>query len=201
MASTANSSATSYMLLDSSSTTNLSFPSNPQNPNILNSSSFSPSFELGLTNPNGPSKGLVVDLASNNFYGPIPSSSGSNWMKTNAHSYYQTNYQANLLSPFDGRSWRPVAAEDNHHKPSPPPFNAESVSAIASDPKFRVAVAAAISSLINKENNNNHTTAHHRPTMIEHSSFGPDKDGESGGGDNGCGNKKWVVESLSTNGN
>ncbi|CAK9318085.1 unnamed protein product [Citrullus colocynthis] len=193
MASTA-SAAASFMLLDSTNTTNnlSSLPNpqnpnflNPQNPNILNSSSYSPTNFLQTQNPNQPS--------TNTFYTPlIPTSSTSNfpqpsnWINTNPTSFYHTNF------PLHGRSLR--QADDNK-----PPFTPESVSAIASDPKFRVAVAAAISSLINKENNN--TTTSNSP--IEDSSFCPSKDGKgSGGGSDSDGrNKKWVVESLSSNGN
>jgi hypothetical protein len=47
---------------------------------------------------------------------------------------------------------------------------AENVTAIASDPKFRVAVAAAITSLINKENSSSHPI---EPSLIS-------RDGERG---------------------
>ncbi|XP_022942007.1 probable WRKY transcription factor 9 [Cucurbita moschata] len=173
MASTA-SAAASFTLLDS---TNLPLP-NPQNPNnILNSSSYS-------ANPNHPSAGLLLNLTANNFYAPVATASTSA-----AHnSCYQSNFQANLFSrPLDGRTWK-SAAEENKQ-----PLVGESVSAIASDPKFRVAVAEAISSLINKDGN---LTV---PNSVKRSSFGTEKDGD--GGDSGGGNNNWVVQSLSTNGN
>ena len=56
---------------------------------------------------------------------------------------------------------------------------AENVSAIASDPKFRVAVAAAISSFINKESHANRST-----------------EGEGGSSSS----SSWVLESLSSSG-
>ncbi|XP_022984384.1 probable WRKY transcription factor 9 [Cucurbita maxima] len=160
MASTA-SAAASFMLLDSANT----------NPNILNSSSYSP-------NPNEPS--------ANRFYSPLMATSSTSDLP---HSFFHRNFQPNhLMGSLHGRSWNPTDGNK-------PPLTAESVSAIASDPKFRVAVAAAISTLINKESNR--TTSMLDP--IERSSFDSGKDGD-GGDDGGGGNKNWVVESLSLNG-
>lgn len=80
----------------------------------------------------------------------------------------------------DQGGWRSGGEESNSL--------AENVSAIASDPKFRVAVAAAISSLISKET-----------LMGNHPAAGPSlgaKDGEGGS----SGGNNWVLESFSANG-
>ncbi|KAL0548945.1 hypothetical protein IC582_013422 [Cucumis melo] len=168
MASTASAASASFMLLDSSNNNNTNLSNSlHQNPNILNSSS--PSF-LQTQNPN------------NHLFTPLfPTSSTSHF----PHSFYHSNFQPNhLVSPLDRRTWKPV--DDN----KPPPLTPDAVSAIASDPKFRVAVAAAISSLINKENEHVTTTGETAT------------DGKGGGGsDSDSGSKKWVVESLSSKSN
>lgn len=92
-------------------------------------------------NPNyyDPTKGIVVDLTNN------PSSSNSSSMPQLGYSLIPKppNFPGNSqLFPSPKRSLQ----DQNQGN-----LLSENVSAITSDPKFRVAVAAAISSLINKE--------------------------------------------------
>lgn len=214
MASTA-SAAASFMLLDSSNhhlldgtASNYTQASLPNYYNgfdhRMNPSSHS---SFRTINPHDPSKGIVLDL-TNNFYDhnntpqniPMGSSSShssappgfSNWMMStsrSASSYQNPNsITSHLLANStisrssgvgveDQRSWR---GEENNMS------LAENVTAIASDPKFRVAVAAAITSLINKENH----TANHL--------FGPRDGGENGS----SASNNWALDhqSLSANG-
>ncbi|KAL3515592.1 hypothetical protein ACH5RR_022494 [Cinchona calisaya] len=180
-ASTASAAAAgSFTLLDSSnpfasdgilsSFNRLSAPSFPyhiSHPQIINPSSSS-NFLSNLINihhndPVDPSKGIVLDLTNNvnsdqlharQFHNIASTSSqqmGYFWMpKPVPSGNYIGNINASTSNIVDGNI----------------KSLAENVSAIASDPKFRVAVAAAISSLINKQSQ---TTSH------------PPTDGESGG--------------------
>ncbi|KAL8536071.1 hypothetical protein ACS0TY_011632 [Phlomoides rotata] len=170
MAST-TSSAASFVLLDSgnpfcdtgsilsSSLNQVNLPyQNPTTPNL-----FVPNY-LRALNPSyhDPTKGIVLDLTNN----------------MGSHS----NPMAQL-----GYSWLPkqYSFKGNIQESDKPFMLGENVSAIASDPKFRVAVATAISSLINKESQTSHCVAS--------TSLGP-----GDGGDNG--NKSpmdetWIVES------
>ncbi|XP_008218825.1 PREDICTED: probable WRKY transcription factor 9 [Prunus mume] len=176
-------------------------PDHRMNPSSHSSSNFR------TINPHDPSKGIVLDL-TNNFYDhnntpqniPMGSSSShssvppgfSNWMMStsrSASSYQNPNsITSHLLANStisrssgvgveDQRSWR---GEENNMS------LAENVTAIASDPKFRVAVAAAITSLINKEN---HTANH---------PFGPRDGGENGSSTS----NNWALDhqSFSANG-
>lgn len=198
MASTASPSA-SFMLVDSSSpsdgtscVTQATLPYHMMNP-----SAHHPSNIRSMINPNDPSKGnIVLDLTNNPFeqayHQVIPTAShssqphhqGFNWMNGKP-SYHHNNIGNSLTnnklfaSPSD-KGWK--GEEDKKSL-------AENVTAIASDPKFRVAVAAAISSLINKENHN--STTHPVGT-----SFGPRDIGES----SSSASNNWVLESLSGNG-
>ncbi|KAK3009501.1 hypothetical protein RJ639_013866 [Escallonia herrerae] len=193
MASTA-SAAASFMLLDSSSHiplgsgTNISsFP--------YHTSNISPYAPLPFRNPSSnldPSKGnnVVLDLTNNVSSNPqqlFPMASSSSnsssqvgfpWMQSNPSHHNDVHF----------RSPTQVAADGNNSK-----LLAENVTAIASDPKFRVAVAAAISSLINKESqtSHHHHHHHHHPTVP--------KDG--GNGSSSTAGKNWILESLSTGGN
>ncbi|KAK3000951.1 hypothetical protein RJ639_021316 [Escallonia herrerae] len=191
MASTASASA-SFMLLDSSSHiplgsgTNISsFP--------YHTSNISPYSPSPFRNPNSnldPSKGnnVVLDLTNNVSSNPqqlFPMASSSSnsssqlglpWMQNNPSHHNDVHF----------RSPTQVAADGNNSK-----LLAENVTAIASDPKFRVAVAAAISSLINKESQTSHHHHHHHPTAP--------KDGENGS--SSTAGKNWILESLSTGGN
>ncbi|KAL3635280.1 WRKY transcription factor [Castilleja foliolosa] len=153
---------TSFVALDSnyhpfstngilSSTLN-QFPSFPYNHNNINGPLFlnpsSPCMpNLRALNPNfhhDPSKGIVLDLTNN-----IGSSSNpmSNWMPK------QGNFNGNTLlnQLFSNPTINRQLAQDKSSL-----MMAENMSAIASDPKLRVAVAAAISSLINKESQTSH---------------------------------------------
>ncbi|XP_057803378.1 probable WRKY transcription factor 9 isoform X1 [Salvia miltiorrhiza] len=135
------------------------------NPLINPSSSFIPN--LRPLNPNyyDPTKGIVLDLTNNH-----PGSSNS--MPQLGYSLIPKppNFNGNtqlfphpnaLLQDQDGGNFDKTTSLS------------ENVSAITSDPKFRVAVAAAISSLINKESQT------------------VPKDGESGGNRD----KSWILES------
>lgn len=198
MASTA-SAAASFVLLDSSNSlsdgrssfTQASLPYPGYH--AINPPSSHPS-NFRSINPGDPSKGIVLDLTNNNSYDPpqFPISSPSYpsaqqsfaWMQSRpSYNNHNGNSVPSNLFPsrrgsVDEKGWK--SNEDNKSL-------AENVTAIASDPKFRVAVAAAISSLINKES---HTTHSVGPP------FGP-RDGESGSSSS---NMNWVHESLSGNG-
>jgi len=173
MASTA-SAAASFMLVDSSISplfnhnSNLNQPLNFPNyhhnlaPNYHHSSSSPYNFSnlrnniLNSSDPNSSQGNLVLDLtknmSNNNHQFPFASSSSnnhelghSNWMSK------LSNYEGNNL--FAG----PKLQGEHHYNNNnniPPMLAHENMSAITSDPKFRVAVAAAISSLINKDQSN-----------------------------------------------
>ncbi|KAL9368329.1 hypothetical protein Peur_039528 [Populus x canadensis] len=178
MASTA-SAAASFMLLNSSNPLSDGMITTGQ-ANSLPYHAWNPQYSSNFRsiNPNDPSKGIVLDLthdrdrsllqypmmssssqyssssASHNQY----PSSFSNWMQSRSSSYQ--NSAANVHgSNFAG-----------HRVQEEKLLIDENVTAIASDPKFRVAVAAAITSLINKENSSSHP--------IEPSSIS--RDGERG---------------------
>ena len=197
MASTTSAAAASFMLLDSSnplSEASLPYP----NSHFINPGSSS---MIRSINPNDPSKGIVLDLT--NSTGPssdypqqfsLPSSSqlGFSWManKSIYHSgnnNVNTNITSNLFP-------NPRGAEEDR-------FIAENVTAITSNPDFRVAVAAAITSLINKET---HTSTH--PTGPPFANPRDGGGGGSGGGGGGSvgggssGNNNWVLESLPASG-
>ncbi|KAG2409884.1 WRKY transcription factor 9 WRKY DNA-binding protein [Vigna angularis] len=174
MASTA-SAAASFMLLDSSnpisdgtsSFTQAPLPYNAFHP--LNSAS-----NFRSINPNDPSKGVVLDLTSN-LSEPLRFSTGSSsntttdtrfsWMPNKYHGGGAISMNNNFHKP------RPVDIHDRMWKGEESKQLDENVSAIASDPKFRVAVAAAITSLMNKESHNaNHPIG---------TSFGP-RSGQNG---------------------
>ncbi|KEH31297.1 WRKY family transcription factor [Medicago truncatula] len=175
MASTA-SAAASFMLLDSSNpnisdygfTTQQSF--NPYTNNSFHHP-LNQSPNIRSINPNDPSQGIVFDLTNNNNnelneqrrFSTAGSSSSNISTDQPRFSWMQNKYQqqsntsnANItmnnfhnprVMDIHDRVWK--GSEEN---------NNNNVSAIASDPKFRLAVAAAISSLMNKESNN--TTTH-----------------------------------------
>nr|WGV38225.1 WRKY [Loropetalum chinense var. rubrum] len=201
MASTASAAAASFMLVDSSNNsdgictfTQASLPSYQFGSQMM----MTPSSNLSTfrnINPNDPSKGIVLDLTNNNNafdpqQFPIPISSqnsaqlGFPWMMPIKSSYHSGNSSiTNNLFPsprgMDELSGR-KAEEDKS-------LLAENVSAIASDPKFRVAVAAAISSLISKESP---TIGTHPRGHFVH------RDGESGSSSS----NNWVLESLPASG-
>ena len=212
MASTASAAAASFLLLDSSnpysdhgSTSNLTqanLPYNTISAQMLINPMSQYSSSIRTINPNDPSKGIVLDLTNNTPQFPLPTNSSS--LLSSSHHQPGNNFSWNLPSKFpaysqngtsnsvtsgllasarglDERVWR---GEDKKSM-------AENVTAIASDPKFRVAVAAAITSLINKES---HTTTNQVGNSA--STFDHPKDGESSG--NGSTSNNWVLE---TNGN
>ncbi|CAI9786227.1 unnamed protein product [Fraxinus pennsylvanica] len=188
MASTASA---SFALLDSgnpfldgmSNSNQPHFPyPNPYNMINIPSSPYIP--YLRNMNPNDPSKGIVLDLKNNardrQFLWTSPSQyctgqpmgqSGYSWLPK-AGNYCGTNQIFPGPKLGDGKGPKGEGKSDiNKHLE-------ENMSAIASDPKFRVAVAAAISSVLinNKES----------PTACP-------RDGESGASSP----KTWVLESTS----
>lgn len=184
MASTTSAAAASFMLLNSNNPlssehvvmnqlpfTNYHMSSNP------NSSPF-PSPHIRTMNPNDPSKGIVFDLTNNPII-PTPNPSSQLGFPWNSNMFPNGSYlsRSNQLDENNGEN------VNNHNKS----ILAENMSAIASHPNFRVAVAAAISSIINKESQ---TTNNIQPD-------GP-RDRESGGSSSG--GKTWVLESLSRSG-
>ncbi|XP_058191844.1 probable WRKY transcription factor 9 isoform X1 [Rhododendron vialii] len=202
MASTTSTAAASFMLVDSSNPlsngmSNASFnqlPSFPyHNPHMMNP--LSPyTTSIRNLNPNDPSKGIVLDLTNNNpcdmpqFHAAAAASSsgsatqlGFPWMFNKPGNHMGSYAAANSLfgnskGTGDQGGWRSGGEESKSL--------AENVSAIASDPKFRVAVAAAISSLISTEAlTGNHPAA-----------------GPSLGANDGEGGNNWVLESFPANG-
>ncbi|KAJ6711396.1 WRKY TRANSCRIPTION FACTOR 9-RELATED [Salix purpurea] len=131
MASTA-SAAASFMLMNSSNPLSDGMISAGQ-ANSLPFHAWNPQYppNFRTVNPNDPSKGIVLDLTHDRdrsvLQYPIMASS--------------SQYSSSSAVIFAG----PRVQDEKL-------LMAENVTAIASDPKFRVAVAAAITSLINKEN-------------------------------------------------
>ncbi|KAI3448303.1 hypothetical protein Pfo_004968 [Paulownia fortunei] len=192
MAST-TSAAASFMMLDSSnpfsnngtlsSTLNQAhFPYHNNSPLFINPSSPYMTNLIAL-NPNyhDPTKGIVLDLTNTGSSSNSMAQLGYSWMPKQAN--FNGNTLVSQLFPGPNR-----LVEDMGHKGLDQgninkSLLAENVSAIASDPKFRVAVAAAISSLINKESQ----TTHLLP-----------KDGESSG-NGSIRDNTWVLESSNPN--
>ncbi|KAJ1399161.1 WRKY domain [Sesbania bispinosa] len=190
MASTA-SAAASFMLLDSSNPISDAFTHATLNPyNTFHP--LNPPSNIRSINPNDPSQGIVLDLTNNNLNEPPRFSSTGSSSKmtatTNPHfSWMPNKYQSSNTTIAMNNFHNPRLPLDHDHRniwkgeESNKPLE-DNVSAIASDPKFRVAVAAAITSLMNKES--------HIGT-----SFGP-RSGQNGSSSS----NNWVLESLSTNG-
>lgn len=187
MASTASAEA-SFMLLDSSmdssnfAQASLSYHTQHM---MANPMSHSSNNIRSIINPNhDPSKGIVLDLTSNFCTPQFPLASsllplsgqqpGFTWMPGKSNYHGGNNITNNnvlgsssSVRGFDiDKGWR---GEDKNSS------MAENVTAIASDPKFRVAVAAAITSLINKESQT--------------------RDGEGGS----TSSNNWLLDSLSAN--
>ncbi|XVF00741.1 hypothetical protein REPUB_Repub04eG0027500 [Reevesia pubescens] len=197
MASTASAAAASFMLLDSSNPLSNGIPNFSQaflpyqNPHLINSSLASPhpSNLRNMMNLNDPSKGIVLDLTNNHHFDhQLPTASSSSHHSSphqQAFPWMPNRLNYNNANPLPSnrtmemREWK--SEEDKSL--------AENVTAMASDPKFRVAVAAAITSLINKES---HTTTH--PIPIASSLVG--REGESGSSST----NNRVLESLSGTG-
>lgn len=174
MASTA-SAAASFMLVDSSN------PLSEPSLHYPNSHFVNPAFSSSMVrsiNPNDPSKGIVLDLTSTGPSDVPQQLGGFNWMASRP-SYHSGGSSTNIASNLFPN---PRAAEEDRSL-------AENVTAIASNPDFRVAVAAAITSLISKES---HTSTHPAGP-----SFAIPRDGEGGGS---SGNNTWVLESLPATG-
>ncbi|KAJ9538171.1 hypothetical protein OSB04_030904 [Centaurea solstitialis] len=192
MASTTSAAAASFMLMDSNNPlpseqspfTNYHMSSGILNPN---SSPYSTP-NMRTMNPNDPSKGIVFDLTNNPInphHIPISSPSpqlGFPWMPNrfpNGNHFSRSKQVEGINGGWEG-------GEDSNNNSSKS-ILAENMSAIASHPKFRVAVAAAISSMINKESQTSSTL---------HADGSRDR--ESGGSSSG--GKTWVLESLSRSG-
>ncbi|XP_016432911.1 WRKY transcription factor 72A-like [Nicotiana tabacum] len=188
MAST-TSAAASFMLVDSSINPLLNgninqavnFPNYHNHaPNyshhIPNSSSSSSPYFSNLRNNilNSSDPNIVLDLTkniSNDHHHQFPfvssSSNSSATATTNQLGQYSwmaklpsNNYEGNSSTIVNNLFTGPKLLGDHHHQNSSSnPILAENMSVIASDPKFRVAVAAAISSLINKDQNHPISTA------------------------------------------
>ena len=184
MASTASAAEASFMLLDSSNPLSNGIPNLSQayfpyqNHHLINSSASHHQSNIRNMNLNDPSKGIILDLTNNNHFDhqlSTPSSSSHYssahqqafpWMPNRLNYHYANPLPSNAAfgtsSRTNEREWK--SEEDKSL--------AENVTAIASDPKFRVAVAAAITSLINKESQTTH------PIPIASSLVG--RKGESG---------------------
>ncbi|GKV52109.1 hypothetical protein SLEP1_g58706 [Rubroshorea leprosula] len=176
MASTA-SAAASFMLLDSSNPLSNGIPSftqaslpYPNNAFLLNPSASSLPSNIRTINPNyyDPSKGVVLDLTT-----PGSSSHNNALLPSFPLIPEKPNYPNIFSTPREGQE-----------------FLAENVSAMASDPKFRVAVAAAITSWMNKENQTGPSIG---PCFVAREAVGGESVSTS--------TKNWVLESLSGNGN
>lgn len=186
------SSAASFMLLDSSNPISYgtsSFTSQATLPNYNTFHPLNPPSNIRSINPNDPSQGIVLDL-THNLSEPIRFSSGSSskmtteprfsWMQNNKSSGIAMNNFHNPRTLLDhDRIWK--------GEESKKPFDDNNMSTIASDPKFRNAVAAAITSLMNKESHTTHPIG---------ASFGH-RSGQNGGSSS---NNNWVIDSLSKNG-
>lgn len=175
MASTTSS---PYVLLDSSNPfsnnekLSLNQPNSPFFTNPSTSSHYMPN--LTPLNPSfnyfDPTKGInVLDLTNN-------ATSSSNPMPQLGYSWIPK--QGNFNVPNPNRSLAQEMGQKDDHQSSNTTFLSENVSAITSDPKFRVAVAAAISSLINKEDQ----------TVPKNSE-------SEGGGSSMRDNMTWILES------
>lgn len=198
MASTTSAAAASFMLLDSNNPLSSELGTMNQSPftnyhmssGILNpnSSPYS-SPQMRPMNPNDPSKGIVFDLTNypiNPHHIPISSPSpqlGFPWMPNRFPngSHFSRPKQVDGINGV----WEGGEDSNSNNNNSSTSILAENMSAIASHPKFRVAVAAAISSMINKESQTSSATQADRS-----------RDRESGS----SGGKTWVLESLSRSG-
>ncbi|XWS67602.1 hypothetical protein CRYUN_Cryun04dG0019900 [Craigia yunnanensis] len=168
MASTATASANSFMLLDSSNPLSNGIPNFSQaflpyqNPHLINSSASHHPSSIRNMNLNDPSKGIVLDLTNNNHFDhQLPTaSSSSHYSSANQQAFpwmpsRLSYHNANPL-PSNAAFGTNSRANEGEWKYEEDKSLAENVTAIASDPKFRVAVAAAITSLINKESQTTH---------------------------------------------
>ncbi|XP_051147120.1 probable WRKY transcription factor 9 isoform X2 [Andrographis paniculata] len=173
MASTASAAAASFVLLDSGNNpfsdgltsssssspymSNPQFPNYPFNPNFTNPNNI-PSFIPTLFRPNyhhDPAKGIVLDLTNGADSSTNTASSSIPNLGFNSSSIPKpavSNLGLNLINHFSNYSNHSRGEQTGHGEKNSSLILAENVSsAIASDPKFKVAVAAAISSLLSKE--------------------------------------------------
>ncbi|KAI3445670.1 hypothetical protein Pfo_002335 [Paulownia fortunei] len=192
MASTTSAAAASFMLLDSSnpfsdngilssSLNQVHFPYHNTSPHLINPSyPYIPNLRTLNPNYHDPSKGIVLDLTNNASSSNSMAQLGYSWMPKQGN--FNGNTLVNQLFPGPNRLVEEMGSKgDQENNKS---LLAENVSAIASDPKFRVAVAAAISTLINKESQTSHSAA---PTNLV------PRDGENGNGSPR--DDTWVLES------
>ncbi|XP_042474919.1 probable WRKY transcription factor 9 [Macadamia integrifolia] len=166
MASTTSSADATYMLLNSGNTIN----NNNNNTQLQPTNSHhsitnplyhhSPSFNNIISTSNDPSKGIVFYLTNTifnsqqQFTTPTTSSQMMNfpWASTSSGGYHNSNDAASdtlFVSPQGGVDKKREYWKVEEDKSSS--SLAKNVSDIASDPKFKVAVAAAITSIISKE--------------------------------------------------
>lgn len=142
MASTASAAACSYMLVDNNNVNNIStfnqpsnFPYHNINYNTTSANHISSSIPFTSSTINAldytkfPHQFLMASSSNTSSQHP--------WIPSNSNIITNNNMS---LHPF---RVPPLQSEDK--------LMAENMSAITSDPKFKVAVAAAISSLMNKE--------------------------------------------------
>ncbi|XP_061373183.1 probable WRKY transcription factor 9 [Gastrolobium bilobum] len=182
----ASSAAASYMFLESSNPISDNTSSFNQASLPYNSfHSLNPPSNIRSINPNDPSQGIVLDLTNN-----LMSGSSSSNATTEPRFYWMPNkYQSNAIAMNNFHNPRPV--EQYHDRiwkgEEGKPALDDNVSTIASDPNFRVAVAAAKASMVNKESHATHP--------IIGTSFGP-RSGQNGSSSS----KNWIIESLSTKG-
>nr|GME12380.1 probable WRKY transcription factor 9 [Ipomoea batatas] len=159
MAASTASTAASFMFLDSSNPISNNNLGIPQNQPFLNSQNYHHNMIPTLIrniNPNSAmaayhhdpaasSKlGLVLDLTKDGVSSSASSSTSLPKLQGQMGQYSSWMMQR-LAGNFDGHLQPGNTAENDKQK------LVENVSAIAADPKFRVAVAAAISSFINKD--------------------------------------------------
>ncbi|KAG8368743.1 hypothetical protein BUALT_Bualt15G0077700 [Buddleja alternifolia] len=168
MAST-TSAAASFMMLDpsnplsdngifsSSSTLNqLHFP-NYQNPHPHLLNPYIPNLRTLNPNYHDPAKGIVLDLTNSASSSNSMAHLGySNWMPKQGNFNANSTQILSQLFPNPNRLEEETGSKGHGQgiNTNKSLLMADNVGAIASDPKFRVAVAAAISSLINKESQN-----------------------------------------------
>ncbi|XP_062077240.1 probable WRKY transcription factor 9 [Humulus lupulus] len=198
MASTTSAGASSYMLVDSNNPYSSHHGSTSNYSHMLINPMSQYNSNIRTLNPNDPSKGIVLDLTNNTPQFPLPTSSShhqpANNFAWNIPNKFATYNQMGSVAESLVSSARPPGLNDGVWQGEEKTSMAENVTAIASDPKFRVAVAAAITSLMNKENHATTTTN----TAGSSSTFEHPKEGENSG--NGSSSHNWVLENLSANG-
>ncbi|XP_022725098.1 probable WRKY transcription factor 9 [Durio zibethinus] len=166
MASTASAAAASFMLLDSSNPLsngipNFSQASLPnQNPHLIINSSASHHHPSNIRNINlsDPSKGIVFDLTNNNHFDhQLPTASSSSHYSSSSAHRQVFPWMPSRLNYHNAAFGTSSRTNDQREWKSEEKSLGENITAIASDPnKFRVAVAAAITSLIKKETQKTH---------------------------------------------